>query len=201
MDDRFHRALAAIDALHAADPETWEVGGRREPRALAHARCVTRWTERLCETPSEALRLAARAAHLERWKVPRTEYPDGRRGYLKWRSVLKRRHAARAAEVLAEAGYEAETIERVRRIVLRADLSDPEAQALEDALCLTFLERQLADFGGAHAPEKVVEILRKTWKKMSPRARALALGLAPELPAGAKALLEQALDDAEPGTP
>ena len=193
MERRLQQALDAFDRMNAEDPNVWEVEGRRVPKALAHAQCVTAWVERLVPAPSEALCLAARAAHLRRWTIPRSDYPEGRRGYLKWRGDLKRMHAQEAEKVLEALGYPRETVERVRRIILRADLEDPEAQALEDALCLTFLERQFADFGRAHPPAKIVEILRKTWKKMSPRARDLALELAPALPEDARRLLDEAL--------
>ena len=193
MERRLQQALDAFDRMNAEDPNVWEVDGRPVPKELAHARCVTAWVERLVPAPSEALRLAARAAHLRRWTVPRSAYPEGRRGYLKWRGDLKRMHAEAAEKVLEGLGFPAETIARVRQIVLRADLEDPETQALEDALCLTFLEWQFADFGRAHPPEKIVQILRKTWKKMSPKARDLALELAPSLPDDARRLLDEAV--------
>jgi hypothetical protein len=180
---RLRAALAAIDAANAADPHRIDVRGESRPKELAHAQLATRWVEALVPGPSEALRLATRAHHLRRWESPRDAYPVGRAGYHRWRKDLQGFHARCVAEILEREGYDAATIARVEGIVQKRGLgSDPEVQALEDALCLVFIETQLGDFAERLEGEKLLAVIRKTLKKMSPEAVALAreLPLDPE---------------------
>jgi hypothetical protein len=136
--------------------------------------------------------LAARCQHLCRWLIPRDSFPQTRAGYLKWREELKKFHAAKAEEVLRSAGYSAEVIAGVRSLNLKENFpADPQSRVLEDALCLVFLERQFSALADKKPEEKMIGILRKTWTKMTPAARELAMALA--YPAREKALLERAL--------
>jgi Domain of unknown function (DUF4202) len=193
-DDRFRRAIAAIDAANAEDPVRVVVRGRDRPKEVAHAELVTEWVERLRPDPPEPLLLAARAHHLRRWAVPRSTYPDGRAGYLRWRRDLHERHAEEVGGILTEVGYDPATIARVRSIVRKRKLtSDPDVQTLEDALCLVFLETQFSELAARTANDKMVDITRKTLAKMSPAGTAAALTLAESLPPGDRRLLEQAL--------
>lgn len=179
--ERFARAIAAIDRANAEDPNQIEVRGKRLPKELAHAELAGEWVEKLAQPASEALRLAARAHHLRRWSLPRSDYPDGRKGYLTWRQALKQRHADEASRILDACGYDAQTVERVAQIILRKNLlGDVEAQVLEDALCLVFFETQLAELAARLDAPKMRDVGSKTLRKMSPAGRALAL----ELPIG-----------------
>jgi len=189
--ERLRRALAAIDAANAEDPHQLRMRGALRPKELAHAELASEWVERLCPDASEALRLAARAHHLQRWRIPRSEYPEGRPGYLAWRRALQRLHAELAGEILAEAGYAQATRDRVAALIQKRGLArDPEVQVLEDALCLVFLETQLASLAERLEEPKLVEVLRKTLRKMSAPGIQAARGLSlePEL----EALLERA---------
>lgn len=154
-------------------------GGVERPRLLVQAERLASWVARLEPGASEALRLAAHCQHLERWKIARTEFPDGRAGYLQWRTRLGRFHAERAREVLAEVGYDDATIRAVETILTKQHLrSNPDSQTMEDALCLVFLEYELDAFMQKYPDEaKAVDILQKTWKKMSARGHAAALAL------------------------
>ena len=153
---------------------------------------MSRWLERLDAEASEPLRLAARAQHLCRWKIERSAYPEGRQGYLRWRRDCAEMHARLAAEILAGVGYDAVTIDRVSHLLRKKGLPhDPEALALEDTACLVFLEHELAAFAPKHDEPKLVQILERTWRKMSPRGRAVALAL--DLPDAARALIEKAI--------
>lgn len=179
---RFEAAIAAIDAANAADPHTLTIRGEALPKELTHARMMTRWVEILAPEASEAMHLAARAHHIRRWETPRETYPAGRQGYLKWRSDLHQVHAAHAAEILREAGYDEATIARVGSIIGKQGLRrDPEVQVFEDALNLVFLETQFHEFRPQHDPEKLANIVRRTWRKMSPDGQAQALNLPLEL--------------------
>jgi len=184
----FDAALARIDAVHAEDPE--KEGGR--PKELVYAERMSARLEKLVPQASEALRLAVRCQHLKRWAIPRASYPDGKVGYLSWRKQESLAHAALAGEILAGAGYDAATVGRVQALVKKERIKhDPEAQALEDVTCLVFLEHEFAAFAPKHDEAKLVDILRKTWPKMSAQGQQAALGL--ELPGHLRALLGKAL--------
>jgi hypothetical protein len=189
---RLERALAAIDAANADDPFTIDVGGVIRPKELAHAELMTAWIERLVESPTDAQRLAARAHHLRRWVSPRDSYPEGRAGYLRWRKDQAARQAQEVAEILGSCGYDEATVDRVQAIITKTGLrTDPEVQAHEDALCLVFLQTQLLDLAGQLGPDKAIDVLAKTVKKMTPRGRSEALEL--DLDPAGRAALEQAL--------
>lgn len=174
-DPRFEQALRAFQTVSAGDPEHLNDG---RPRELVQAERLAAWIDRLEPQASEALRLAAHCQHLGRYLVPRSTYPEGRIGYLKWRSDLAKGHAQRSAGILAKAGYDQNTIDAVQRINLKQQMRlHPDVQTMEDALCLTFLEHEFAEFADKHDDQKLIEILAKTWRKMSPRAREAALRL------------------------
>lgn len=176
-------ALQRIDAVNAQDPHGKE---------LLYSQRMSEWLERIEPGASEALRLAVRAQHIRRWTIPRSDYPMDRIGYLTWRTTLYRFHAQEVERILSEVGYEGEMVERVGSLVRKEEIKrDPEAQTLEDVICLVFLENYFAEFAAAHDEEKVINILRRTWKKMSERGREMAKGL--EIPAAAGELVKRAV--------
>lgn len=165
---RLQQTLEAIDAANADDPNVIEVRGARRPKELAHAEMASEWVEKLVPEASAALRLAARAHHIRRWEIPRSDYPEGRAGYHRWRRDLQKHHAEHVGRILGEQGWDEDTISRVQAIVRKQGLGkDPEVQAFEDALCLVFLETQLGELGERLGDEKLVEVTRKTAAKMS----------------------------------
>jgi hypothetical protein len=171
---RYADAVAAIDAANAGDPTTVVVRGAAEPLALAHGRLAVEWVQRLRPDAPEEVLLAARAHHLRRWKVPRRSYADGRAGYLRWRRDQKARHAREVAAILGPAGYEADEVARVQSLIRRDGLgTDADAQLVEDAACLVFLETQLVATAATLEPDHIVTVLQKTARKMSPAAVAL----------------------------
>jgi hypothetical protein len=190
--ERFETALRRFDEENSKDPNREADGAQSVPRELLYAQRLTEWVLRLAPDASEPLRLATRCQHLCRWMVPRGSYPMTRPGYLKWREDLKHFHADKAGAILREVGYPEETIARVQSLNLKKNFPhDPEGRVLEDALCLVFLQRQLADLASKSTDDKMINALRKSWKKMTPTAQALAL----RIPYGPreKALLDQAL--------
>jgi hypothetical protein len=186
VSERFQAAIARFDAANAADPRGVE---------LPYAQKLSAWLDRLAPAASEPLRLAARAQHLCRWEIPRDSYPAGRAAYLQWREDLKRFHADKAGAILRDVGYDAATIERVQHLIRKRNFPrDAEGRVLEDALCLTFLETQFADTTAKIGPDKMVDILQKTWRKMTPAAQAMALTL--PMPEPSRALITRALGGA-----
>ena len=168
---RFEAAVRRFDEENARDPNIERVAGVAHPRELIYAQWLTEWVLKLCPEASEPLRLAARCQHLCRWLVPRTSSP-------------------------MTAGYPEELIARVQALNLKKGLpQDPEVQVLEDALCLVFLEHQFSDLASKSADDKMVNVLRKTWAKMTPAAHALVLTMAYD-PRG-QALLDKALKPAD----
>lgn len=189
---RFDAALGRFDEENSRDPNSETIGGATRPRELVYAQWLTDWVLKLCPNASEELRLAARCQHLCRWEIPRNSYPMTRPGYLKWREDLKKFHAERAGGILREVGYPESVVERVQALNLKRNFpNDAEGRVLEDALCLVFLERQLAEFATKTADDKVIVALQKSWKKMTPagHAEALKLSYTPR----EKLLLDQAL--------
>jgi tRNAThr (cytosine32-N3)-methyltransferase len=190
--DAYAKARAAVDAAHSADPNRTADG---LPAELVYADRMEAWAAQAAAEPTPLLRLAARCQHLERWSVPRASFPEGKVGYLNWRRSLYTKQAERARALLLEAGIGAEEAAEVATWVSKTGLkTNPGTQALEDAACLVFLENEIGAFAAQHADyprEKFVEIIRKTWRKMSPRGQELARGLS--LPPGIAALVEEAL--------
>jgi hypothetical protein len=177
-DDRFEEAIRRFDAANADDPNRELVDGRDEAKELVYARRMTAWLDRFAPDASEALRLAARCQHIRRWTIPRASYPMDRRGYLRWRTDLKGFHARTAGEILAAVGYHDAVISRVGTLLRKEGMrEDPDVQTLEDVICLVFLENYFADFAAGHDDAKVIDIVRKTWAKMSARGRDVALSL------------------------
>lgn len=193
---RFQHAIARFDAANAEDPHPEVFAGVTYPKELLYAQRMTAWLDRLAPDASEALRLAARCQHIRRWMIPRRDYPMDRHGYLRWRTTLAQFHADTAGAILREVGYDDATIRRVQSLLRKQELKrDADVQCLEDVICLVFLESYCADFAGRHEATKVIDILRKTWKKMSPRGREVARTL--PLSAAAQQLLAAALTDPE----
>ena len=175
MTDRLAAVLAAIDAANGADPKG---------QALAYGRHMSETLADFLPAASEALRIAARAQHIERWVIPRESYPQGRIAYLTWRKELQKHHARRTGELMAEAGYGANEIARVAALLKKERLKqDGETQALEDVICLVFLAHEAPEFIAKHDDAKVTDILHKTAKKMSQRGldAAVHLSLDPRL--------------------
>jgi hypothetical protein len=194
MTGSLEAALAAIDAANEGDPSTVVVDGSTEPLAAAHGRLASDWVARLDPAATDAQLLAARAHHLRRWTSPRTDFPDGRAGYLRWRTAAKKRHADEVASLLAGAGYGDEVIDRVQRIIRKEGLGrDPAVQVHEDAVCLAFLETQLDELADSLGDHKTVEVLVRTLAKMSPAGIAAAAGV--DLSDRGAALLQRAVDE------
>lgn len=166
------RALAMIDTANAADP-TLEDG---RPAALLYGERMTVEVNRLFPEASDVLQIAARGQHVERWLLPRADFPEGKEGYHAWRREQGRRHAERVAGIMAEAGFGPEDCARVGVLLRKEGIKrDPEVQALEDVICFTFLRWYFSPFAGTRSAESLLDIVAKTARKMSDAARLRAL--------------------------
>lgn len=172
----FDTAIARFDDYNRQDPNVETVGGDSIAKELVYAGRMSDCLSKFAPDAPEEVRLAARCQHIGRWQIPRSTYPADRKGYLMWRNKLKDHHAAIASDILNDAGYDADMIEKVKFLLLKKELySNQQTQLLEDVVCLVFIEFYLADFAAKHDEHKVIDILRKTMKKMTDRARAAAV--------------------------
>ncbi len=190
---RLAEAFRLFDAANAEDPNLEpDATGQPVSKEVLYAQRMTACLARVAPDAPETVQLAARCQHIRRWAIPRADFPLTRPGYHQWRNALKKYHAELAGHLLAQAGYEPALISRVQELVQKLRLrDDPEVQLLEDVICLVFLEYYFLPFAAQHPAEKVIEIVQKTWPKMTERGHALALQLpfAPE----ARVLLAKAL--------
>lgn len=177
-NDRFKKAISKIDARNAEDINTENYRGKIYPKELLYAQRMTNCLLEFHPNASEALQIAARAQHICRWKIPRDDYPTGRVGYLKWREKLKVFHADLTSKILKDVGYDDDFINRASFLIRKKKLkSDDESQVLEDVICLVFLQYYFEVFSLKQNDEKLLKILKKTWKKMSEKGHEAALKL------------------------
>ncbi len=190
---RLAEAFRLFDAANAEDPNLEpDATGRPVPKEVLYAQRMTACLARVAPDAPEAVQLAARCQHIRRWAIPRADFPMTRPGYHQWRNALKKYHAELAGQLLAQAGYDLVLITRVQELVQKLRLKDdPEVQLLEDVICLVFLEYYFLPFAAQHPEAKVIEIVQKTWPKMTERGHALALQLPFALEA--RALIAKAL--------
>ena len=190
-ETRLKEVFRLIDVANLGDPNVdADVGG--QPRALLYGQRMSGWLEKVCPEASESLKIAARGQHIRRWEVPRDSYPATREGYLQWRTYLYGFHADCVAKLMLEAGYAEPAIDRVKLLLKKRGIkTDAEVQILEDVICLVFLENYFADFAASQDTEKLINIVRKTWAKMSQRGHAFALQL--PFPESIRDVLAQAL--------
>lgn len=182
--EKLKEAFRQFDEANAQDPHTETFQRKAYPKELLYSERMTEKLNSFAPGASEALQLTARCQHICRWRIPRETYDMDRVGYLKWRQDLKKYHAEKAATILQDVGYDEKTIDRVRFLLEKKKLKrDPETQTLEDVICLVFLEYYLEPFMEKHPDDKLVDILAKTWGKMSEAGRKAAL----KLPLSAKA--------------
>ncbi len=184
--ERYQAAIAAFDQANAEDPNKEMADGKEYPKELLYAERMSEMQERYAPEASEAVKLAVRAQHIQRRKIPRSDYPMNRQGYLQWRTGLYKFHAETAGRIMQEVGYDDAMVERVKTIVSKKGLKvNPETQLMEDVADLVFIEHYMVGFAVQH-PEydeaKWIQIIRKTWQKMSPSAHEFALAGKIKLP-------------------
>ena len=176
--DKFTEVLARVDAANGADPEIASDGTASHPAALLYGRRMSAELVAISAGASEHLRIAVRGQHIERWKMARASYPQGREGYLTWRRDQGRFHASRVAGLMRDAGYGPEDCDRVAGIIRKEGIKrDAEVQVLEDVACLVFLRWYAAGFIEGRDRGQVIRVISKTARKMSPEGRAAAATL------------------------
>lgn len=166
--DKYDCAIAAFDDYHRRDPNVVIADGISYPSELLYVERLTKRLNAFAPMANETVRLAARCQHIGRWEISRDKYPMDKKGYLQWRNEEKVHHCNIAEKILSECGYGADTIEQVKVLLMKKGLhGNEDTQLLEDVVCMVFLEFYLEPFAAKHPEDKVVDILRKTFRKMS----------------------------------
>jgi NTP pyrophosphatase (non-canonical NTP hydrolase) len=172
----YEAAISLIDEAHSQDPNIAIVDNKDVPYELHYAQKMTHYLSLRSPNASPILKVAIRAQHFRRWEIPRDSYPKTKAGYLNWRTFLKKRQADLAAAICIGCNFTTEEAEEVAKLIRKEDLKkNEETQILEDVACLVFLDDQFEAFEKEHNEKKVIDILRKTWGKMSERGHELAL--------------------------
>ncbi len=187
MSTGFDQVIELIDQANRQDPNVeFDLSFNAQPKEWLYSQRMSARLKRFCPEASVHLRIAAHGQHIERWTSPRSNYPDGRTGYKQWRAELGLFHAKRVGELMAQAGFSDDDIKRTQYLVQKRGLKrDAESQALEDVICLVFIEFYLEEFAKKHDEPKLIDIIQKTWGKMSEAGHqaALAIHLTPAMQA------------------
>ena len=176
--EKLQQAFLLFDKANEQDPNTEVYKGQTYPKEVLYAIRMTEKLDDFAPDASEALRLTARCQHICRWEIPRESYDMNRVGYLKWRQDLKKFHAEKATKILEKVGYSRDLIDKVAFLLEKKQLKKNEdTQTLEDVICLVFLEFYFEAFAAEHPEDKIIDILQKTWRKMSDKGQKAALRL------------------------
>ncbi len=196
-ENRLQKTLDLIDAANSEDPNMETVDGESVPKELLYGQRMSEMIERFRPDADDEMKIAVRAQHIQRWKSPRSDYPMNRQGYLQWRVHLYKFHADTVGEIMERVGWPQESIERVKKAVGKKGIKiNPDSQLLEDIADLVFLEHYMEAFVEKHPEydeEKWLDIIRKTWKKMSAEAQAFALAGNIKLPEHLVPLIQKAV--------
>lgn len=194
--NRFEAVIRGIDAANADDPRSTEVNGVRRPYEAVYAERMTARLAAMYPEASELLRIAARAQHIRRWDIPRDRYPEGRNGYNDWRKACREHHGVVISGIMSANGYSQDEIDRVVMLIKKEQLKkDKESQALENVVDVVFVEHYIDEFVAKYSTydeDKLIDIVGKTLRKMSPKGHAAALAL--DLPKGTRALIMKAVE-------
>ncbi len=193
QSEKFNKAIQLFDEANSSDPNKEIFEGKEFPKELLYAMRMTEQLNKFAPNSSETLQLTVRCQHICRWEIPRDSYEMNKVGYLTWRKDLKDFHAKKAADILTKVGYNQELIDEVEFLLLKKQLKkNADTQTLEDVVCLVFLEFYFSKFSEKYTEDKLIDILQKTWKKMSDEGHKAALALS--LPENALSLISKALN-------
>ena len=176
----FEKAVSLMDAANNEDPNIEkDIEGKEWPKELLYSHRMADMIERYKPEADHVNQLAVRGQHIQRWKSPRDAYPMDRKGYHKWRKDLYTFHANTTAEFMAKAGFDEESLERVKQSIGKIGIKiNKDTQLLEDVAGLVFIEHYMQAFADKHpeyTEEKWIDIIQKTWNKMSEDAHNFSL--------------------------
>lgn len=195
--NKFDIAIELIDAANSEDPNEITVNDKDWPKELLYSHHMSDMLQRFQPDTDDAMQIAVRAQHIQRWKSPRSDYSMDRKGYHLWRTGLYKFHADSVGAIMEKAGYDSEAVERVKQAVGKKSLKkNPDTQLIEDIAGLVFIEHYMLEFAQKHPEydeDKWLDIIRKTWRKMSETAHDFALSGKIALPEPLIPLIQKAL--------
>ncbi|CAA6805667.1 MAG: Unknown protein [uncultured Thiotrichaceae bacterium] len=193
------KVITLFDAANSEDPniET-DAESNDVPKELLYSLRMRDMINRFKSDAEDLEILMVAAQHIQRWKSPRSDYPMNRKGYHLWRTNLYKFHADTAGKLMVEAGYDEDAIERVKLAIAKKKVkTNPDTQLVEDIAALTFIEHYMMafyqKFDTQYDEDKWIDIILRTWKKMSPKAQAFALAGNIALPEALVPLIQKAL--------
>ena len=191
------KAVELIDKANSEDPNQVNSDGKSWPKELLYSHRMSDMLHRYSPDADEVMQLSVRAQHIQRWRSPRNEYPMNRKGYHQWRTSLYTFHAETVARLLVSVGYDDESIERVKRAVGKKSLkTNADTKLVEDVAGLVFIEHYMLAFAEKHpdyVEDKWIDIIRKTWRKMTEQAHQFALSGSLVLPEPLIPLIQKAV--------
>lgn len=197
MQKFFDKAIELFNAANSKDPNIELVDDKEIAKELLYSQRMLNMINRYLPDADDVAKLAVSAQHIERWESPRKDYPMNRKGYHQWRTNLYKFHAETAAKILHEVGYDAEFIERVSLAIGKKDLkNNADTQILEDVAALTFIEHYMTTMYKnfpQYDEEKWIDIILRTWKKMSTQAQEFALSGKLRLPEALTPTIQKAI--------
>ncbi len=198
MTQLFDKAIELYDAANSKDPNmVKDDNGNDAPKELIYSHRMLDMINRYLPEADDVAKLSVAAQHIQRWTSPRSDYPMNRKGYHLWRTRLYGYHAETATAILEEVGYDEETIARVKLAIGKKDLkNNKDTQILEDVAALTFIEHYMTamyENFPQYDEDKWIDIIIRTWKKMSADAQAFALSGDLKLPADLVPVIQKAL--------
>ncbi len=192
MTGNLQATLNAIDEVNQHDPNLEYAGEQQWPKELLYSQRMSQQLAQFYADAPDTLQIAARGQHIARWQIPRSDYPMDKIGYKRWRTELGKMHARKTAAIMSDNGYSAQDIAQTEQLLTKRGIkSEPLVQALEDVICLVFVEYYMDDFAAKHERAKVIDIIQKTWRKMSEEGHAAALKL--PLSEASQSLVQEAL--------
>lgn len=199
-DITFEKARTLIDQANSEDPNKVIDSDNKEwPKELLYSHHMSNMLQRFAPDTDDAMKLAIQAQHIQRWKSPRSDYPMDRKGYHQWRTALYTFHAETLAKLMQQAGFAEDSLDRVKQAVgKKAIKKNPDTQLLENIASLVFIEHYMLEFAGKHPEydeQKWIDIIQKTWRKMSEPAQQFALSGSIKLPEALIPLIQKALSD------
>ncbi len=193
---RYRAVIADIDQANADDPRTITVAGTTRPYEVVYSERMSERLAVMYPAASELLRIAAHGQHIRRFDIPRAQFAQGRDGYNEWRRTCRDHHAKLLHDIMSRHGFDQQDIEHVAKLVKKEQLKkDKESQALENVVDVVFLDHYFDEFLGKYSQYddgKIIDIIGKTLRKMSPKGHQAALEL--DLPERTRKLVLAAVE-------
>lgn len=191
-DYQYHKAIIAIEQIHSKDITQEQHNGSLIPAEFLYGKRMLKTLELVSPESSYAMKLAVQCQHLQRWGVPRSSYTYDRRGYHEWRREVMKYQLEQTINLLSSISIDEIDIKWIAQVInAQENKADSNGLIIMDTACLVFLKWYMEPFAKKHESEKVLDILKKTFRKMSTDAQNLISKL--DLPESSLQVLNQAI--------